>query len=512
MKEEKKEESFLKSTLKLSFGIFINKPIGFLRDILQMKYFGLSLLGDAYVIGWRIPNVLRRIFCEGLMTSVLLPYLIKLEQEETKETLNKTITMIVCIMQSIITIICFCIAIYSTKIITLLSPGAIERIYYGSQMLKILIFFTFFASFSSVLGVTVQLYKKFYLGSLAQFFLNIFFCIELFCSSFFNLSYLTLCTMISANGIIIVLVHLWAFYKYHFYFIFPDWYAFRLSLFFLKKFFIALLSSVLLEINMFAGLSLTSYLTTGSLSLFEYINTLIRFPLQIIGSALATTSSVEISQLIYQNKQIELTNRLYEFFKLFFIVSVFLTLGIILFSHSFFTIFFHITGIAEKHIITGAHLLFIMNILIFPSLVNKILLNVFYAFHQVTIPTIITFITSIINNIVIWQYINTQGLYILALSNVLFEWVRLIIFMLFLKYRYSIQFSNEHQKKEFFSICWIFIQSLLLLFGISFLITYLLSVSTKYLYIKDICLIAIYMIFLYKTYTVLHKKKIKIKI
>ena len=44
-----------------------------------MKYFGLTVLGDAYVIAWRIPNVLRRIFSEGLMTSVLLPYLLKIK-------------------------------------------------------------------------------------------------------------------------------------------------------------------------------------------------------------------------------------------------------------------------------------------------------------------------------------------------------------------------------------------------------------------------------------------------
>lgn len=458
MNDEKKidhapEKGLFRNTLKLSLGILMNKPIGFLRDILQMRYFGLTSLGDAYVVAWRIPNVLRRVFSEGLMTSVLLPYLVKLKAEETEKTLNEVITAISVFMQIAVSICCFFIAFYSKQIVLWLSPGAADRVFFGAEMLQILIFFTFFTSFSAVLGVAVQLHKKFYIGPLSQFFLNIFFCIELFVSIKYSISYKLLSCMITLNSFVVILVHLVAFYQNNFYFVFPGKKSFGMALLFMKKFFIAFLSSMLLEINMFAGLSFSSYLTPGLLSLFEYINTLIRLPLQICGSALASTSQIDIGELVYQKEYRALEAKIYRMFLFFFFVSLLVTIGIFLGGKIFFSLFFSMVGVSGEYTALASDLLLIFSLLIFPALTNKILLNVFYSFHSVAFPTMINFSLSLVSNYFLWLYVKTYGLYFIVSSSVFFEFLRCFIFSFILYFRYGIRCITEQNKEDIKQLC-----------------------------------------------------------
>jgi putative peptidoglycan lipid II flippase len=439
------DKSLWKNTVTLSFGILINKPIGFLRDILQMKYFGLSLLGDAYVIAWRIPNVLRRIFSEGLMTSVLLPYLVKIKAEESEKTLNEVITAISIVMQIIVSIACFFVALYSRNIILLLSPGSLERVVFGADMLQILIFFTFFTSLSSVLGVAVQLYKTFYIGPLSQFFLNIFFCIELFFSIKYQLSYTMLCLMITLNSFLVIAVHAVAFYRNNFYFVLPTKKSFFLTINFFKRFFVAFFSSLLLEVNMFAGLSFSSYLAPGLLSLFEYINTLIRLPLQIFGSALATTSQGDIGSLVYQKSYDVLEKKVFRMFLFFFILSFFITIGIFIFGRLFFAFFFSIVGVSAEYISLATQLLSLFSLLIFPALANKILLNIFYSFHSVALPTFINFLLSLISNYILWSYVKIYGIHAVVVSSVLIEYSRFLIFSVLLSVFYDIVIFRKNR-------------------------------------------------------------------
>ena len=471
----KEKNTLFKDTIKLSLGIFLNKPIGFLRDILQVKYFGLTLLGDAYVVAWRIPNVLRRIFSEGLMTSVLLPYLVKMRAEESEEQVNKIITMIVIIMQLVVSFFCILVAMNSKRIILLLSPGALDRVFYGSQMLQILIFFTFFTSFSSVLGVAVQLHKKFYVGPLSQFFLNIFFCIELFFSLRYQFSYLTLCMLITANSFVIIAVHLYVFYQNNFYFLIPNRESFTKSIFFFKNFFIAFCSSLLLEINTFAGLSFSSYLTPGLLSLFEYINTLMRLPLQVCGSALASTSQIEIGEMIYKKEYEKLEETIYGIYTFFFVLSLLLSLAIFSFGECFFSIFFFCIGGGTEYILLSTYLLSLFSFIAFPALANKILLNIFYSFHSVSLPTLVTFFISFFSNYLLWIYVKQYGLYFIVISSVLFEFIRFALFYTIIYFLYGIHIFTFKRIKSTQPI----MKLLLCFLGLAALIYISLSLGTR---------------------------------
>src|SRR3546814_13167222 len=55
----------LRSTAVFSAMTLLSRLAGFARDMLQASLFGVSAAMDAFVIAYRIPNYLRRIFAEG---------------------------------------------------------------------------------------------------------------------------------------------------------------------------------------------------------------------------------------------------------------------------------------------------------------------------------------------------------------------------------------------------------------------------------------------------------------
>lgn len=500
MNEENK--NILKKSSKLSFFILINKPIGLIRDILQTRYFGIGILSDAYVIAWKIPNIFRRIFGEGLLNNILLPDLVKIQNKESKETLNKTITLISIIMQFIITIICIIISYYSTNIITYLSPGALERISYAASLLKILSFFTFFMSLSSILGVSVQLHNNFYVGPQSQFILNIFFSIELFLAQKYHWEAINLSILIVCNGLIILLVHLITFFYYNFYFSFPNKQSIKYTYQFFKKFFIALISNILLESNIFLGISISSYLKPGLISLFELLLTLIRIPQQILGSSVASTMNIQMIEII-QNNPNQLSEKLFSIFKLFLILSLAIVFCIYTFSELFFKIFFYFTNIDIQYINLASNLLMIMSLSIFPALANKILLNIYYAYEKIVLSTIITFLTTILYNLFIYYFINKYQLYAFAIGYFLSDWIRFFIFNIILYIKYNFNILYEINKYIiFFTIIKYLIMTILFLIIKKILYNILII---EFLFKKEFIIIVNSLI-IYLFYRIINKK------
>ncbi|MHB8913028.1 MAG: murein biosynthesis integral membrane protein MurJ, partial [Lysobacter sp.] len=78
----------LRSTAVFSAMTFLSRIAGYLRDWLQASLFGASPAVSAFVVAYRIPNYLRRIFAEGSFSSAFVPVLSALRQQGDQEALQ----------------------------------------------------------------------------------------------------------------------------------------------------------------------------------------------------------------------------------------------------------------------------------------------------------------------------------------------------------------------------------------------------------------------------------------
>ena len=68
----RKQNSGLKLALKTSVvsGMtLISRILGLVRDVVFARFFGASLVMDAFLVAQRIPNMLRRFFAEGAFSA-----------------------------------------------------------------------------------------------------------------------------------------------------------------------------------------------------------------------------------------------------------------------------------------------------------------------------------------------------------------------------------------------------------------------------------------------------------
>ena len=71
--------ALMRSTVAFSAMTLLSRIAGLARDMLQAALFGAGVAADAFVIAYRIPNFLRRIFAEGSFSQAFVPVLAELK-------------------------------------------------------------------------------------------------------------------------------------------------------------------------------------------------------------------------------------------------------------------------------------------------------------------------------------------------------------------------------------------------------------------------------------------------
>ncbi len=86
--DTKPKGGMLRSTAVFSAMTLLSRIAGYVRDALQASLFGAGPAVSAFVVAYRIPNYLRRIFAEGSFSSAFVPVLSELKQRGDDKALQ----------------------------------------------------------------------------------------------------------------------------------------------------------------------------------------------------------------------------------------------------------------------------------------------------------------------------------------------------------------------------------------------------------------------------------------
>lgn len=75
--------SLMKSTGAVGGMTFLSRVLGFVRDMLIASVFGAGGGMDAFLVAWRIPNLMRRMFAEGAFAQAFVPVFSEAQQTRT---------------------------------------------------------------------------------------------------------------------------------------------------------------------------------------------------------------------------------------------------------------------------------------------------------------------------------------------------------------------------------------------------------------------------------------------
>ncbi len=118
-----KQERLFRSAGIVSISVFLSRITGLIREIVMARLFGAGQTYDAFLLGFRIPNLTRDLFAEGALSSAFVPvftrYLSTKGKQEAAELYNLVATVLVMVVGAV----CLCGIIFSPQLVHLMAPG-----------------------------------------------------------------------------------------------------------------------------------------------------------------------------------------------------------------------------------------------------------------------------------------------------------------------------------------------------------------------------------------------------
>src|SRR5579864_7116264 len=84
----------IKSTSVVVGMTMISRVFGFIRDMVTAQIFGAGAAFDAFLVAFRIPNLMRRLFAEGSFSQAFVPVLSEYQKKHTQEEVKSFINAI----------------------------------------------------------------------------------------------------------------------------------------------------------------------------------------------------------------------------------------------------------------------------------------------------------------------------------------------------------------------------------------------------------------------------------
>ena len=124
----KKRTSGLKLALKTSVvsGMtLISRILGLIRDIVFARYFGASLVMDAFLVAQRIPNMLRRFFAEGAFSAGFIPVMARYREKHDHEDAREFVDAVAGTFGIVLFLVTLLGVIASPLLVLIVAPGFI---------------------------------------------------------------------------------------------------------------------------------------------------------------------------------------------------------------------------------------------------------------------------------------------------------------------------------------------------------------------------------------------------
>ncbi len=174
-KKSKNRSTIILSSLKMAVATFASRIFGLIREQSMAAVFGASGMTDAFLVAYRIPNILRDLFAEGAFSAAFVPTFTKTLQKDEKKA--KALMWSLFILLIVITgAIAVLLMIFSEELVMLFAPKFYEdpkKFTITSNLIKMMAPFLSMVSIAALFMGVLNALKVFFVPSFAPVFFNI---------------------------------------------------------------------------------------------------------------------------------------------------------------------------------------------------------------------------------------------------------------------------------------------------------------------------------------------------
>lgn len=387
----------------LGFATIVSRIMGMVRDMVVSRLFGAGFATDAFFAAFQIPNMLRRFFAEGALTSAFVPifaeWYTQKGEKEARDLANTCFTLLTMVMAGV-TIIGI---IFSPLIITIMFPGfrAEPAKYELTVFLNRLMFpYIFFISLVALCMGILNTIRHFFTPAISTVFLNLsMMACAIFLHTRFSVPIVALAVGVLLGGVIQLLLQLPTLYKKGF----PIRFRFDPKHPAVRRIALLMGPSVfgvgVYYLNITVGNILASLLPQGSVSYLYYAQRLFEFPQGIFTVSVAQAVLPSMSRQACAGEMDQLKESLVFGLKLILFITIPATIGLMVCSTSIFSLLFMGGEFDYGKAVNSAQALFAYSFGLSLVAMVRILVPAFYSLKDTKTPVYIAFVAFLLNAI-----------------------------------------------------------------------------------------------------------------
>ncbi len=288
--------NLLKTLAAISSMTMLSRVTGLLRESLFARAFGSGAYSDAFIIAFRLPNLLRRLFAEGAFSQAFVPllseYKTKNGEAETKDLVDHAATFLLwsTMLISVLGIVAAPLLIYWLVDVKNHTPDSIEAAVWMTRFM-----FPYIAcmSFVALAGGVLNTWRQFKIPAFTPVMLNISFILAaLFLPQYLERPIYAMAIAVMVGGVLQVALQIPSLIKIG---MLPRLRINPLTALrhvgvrrILKQMAPALLGVSAAQISLLINTSIAGHLPVGSISALMYADRLMEFPIAMLGVALGT--------------------------------------------------------------------------------------------------------------------------------------------------------------------------------------------------------------------------------
>ena len=170
------KRSLLKSTGVISIATLASRILGFARDMMIASFFGTGMSAQAFVVAFRLPNLLRDLVGEGATNAAVVPILSEYRRKHSGADYWHLVSVIFNILMLVLFIFVACGILFAPAIIKLIAPGFVDtpqQFRLTVQLARHLFPYILLVGFSAYFMGVLNSLKNFAASSWGQSLLNI---------------------------------------------------------------------------------------------------------------------------------------------------------------------------------------------------------------------------------------------------------------------------------------------------------------------------------------------------
>ena len=171
-----RHEHVVRSAGVVSIAVAMSRVTGLLRESVMARLFGAGMIYDAFMLGFRIPNLTRDLFAEGALSSAFVPIFTDYLSTRSKEEAARLANLVGSAIIIVVGAVCALGTVFAPALVHLLAPGYTEvpgKFELAVRMTRIMFPFLLLVALAAQAMGVLNACNRFAVPALASTFFNL---------------------------------------------------------------------------------------------------------------------------------------------------------------------------------------------------------------------------------------------------------------------------------------------------------------------------------------------------